>query len=80
MKRVIMVLFITVILSISLFAEDYYCADEPYTYFIYKFIQGGAKSPLYNYIFNKSSSVITGTPNFLALTDLELLDDSLETK
>ena len=35
MKRLILVLFITVILSISLFAEDYYCADEPYTYFIY---------------------------------------------
>ena len=37
MKRVIMVLFITVILSISLFAKsnDYYCTDEPYTYFIY---------------------------------------------
>lgn len=35
MKRFILVLFITVILSISLFAEDYYCADEPYTYFIY---------------------------------------------
>ncbi|CRF35460.1 hypothetical protein BRSU_2671 [Brachyspira suanatina] len=35
MKRIIMVLFITVILSISLFAENYYCTDEPYTYFIY---------------------------------------------
>ena len=35
MKRVIMVLFITVILSVSLFAENYYCANEPYTYFIY---------------------------------------------
>ncbi|MEI0701216.1 hypothetical protein [Brachyspira intermedia] len=37
MKRIIMVLFITVILSVSLFAEseNYYCANEPYTYFIY---------------------------------------------
>ncbi len=37
MKRVILVLFITVILTISLFAEseNYYCADESYTYFIY---------------------------------------------
>lgn len=35
MKRVIMVLFIAVILSMSLFAEDYYCDNEPYTYFIY---------------------------------------------
>ncbi|EKV58179.1 hypothetical protein [Brachyspira hampsonii] len=37
MKRVILVIFITVVLSVSLFAErkNYYCSNEPYTYFIY---------------------------------------------
>ncbi|MBW5410361.1 hypothetical protein E6A50_08270, partial [Brachyspira hampsonii] len=37
MKRVILVVFITVVLSVSLFAErkNYYCSNEPYTYFIY---------------------------------------------
>ncbi|OEJ15164.1 hypothetical protein BFL38_12700 [Brachyspira hampsonii] len=37
MKRVILVVFITVVLSVSLFAErkNYYSSNEPYTYFIY---------------------------------------------
>lgn len=37
MKRIIIAAFITVILSVSLFAEEnkYYCSEEPYTYFIY---------------------------------------------
>lgn len=37
MKRIILVLFAAIIMSMSLFAESeyYYCAEEPYTYFIY---------------------------------------------